>query len=183
MRNRLFAEYAPEVHGTALPTGVKVREATAADAPEIVAAMVERHDEEPQGFAAQLAREIAASEALVLVATVDGRFAGFGRAAFFEPAVGAPADSAPAGWYLFGVLVTPQHRRRGIARELTRRRLEWIAARSDAAYYIANALNRASLDLHKEFSFSELTRDFSFPDATFTGGVGVLCRADLRAGR
>jgi GNAT superfamily N-acetyltransferase len=182
-RSRLFADYAPEARGAALPAGLELREATSPDAPEIVAAMIERHGKEPHDFAAQLRQQIAASDALVLVATVDDRFAGFGRAAFFEPTHDAPSNSAPSGWYLFGVLVTTPHRRCGIARELTRRRLEWISARADEAFYFANALNRASLDLHRELGFSELTRDFSFPGATFTGGVGVLCRAQLRSDR
>jgi ribosomal protein S18 acetylase RimI-like enzyme len=62
-------------------------------------------------------------------------------------------------------------RRRGIADALTRARLERLAR---PVFYFANERNRASIDLHAPFGFDELTRDFWHPDATFTGGVGIL---------
>ncbi len=81
------------------------------------------------------------------------------------------------------MIVDPAHRRRGIAAELTRRRLKWIAERAGEAFYFANARNQVSIDLHARFGFVELTRDFAYPGATFAGGAGILFRADLVMGR
>ena len=115
----------------------------------------------------------------VLVAASPTELVGYGRIAWFEPATDAPADTAPAGWYLIGLSVAPSRRRRGFARALTEQRLDWVAARADEAWYFANEENRISLALHASLGFVEVTRDFSFPGVTFAGGTGVLARADL----
>jgi ribosomal protein S18 acetylase RimI-like enzyme len=106
---------------------------------------------------------------------------GYGKVSYFVPAKDAPSNPAPEGYYLGGVTVAPEFRRRRIALELTRQRLVWIAQRADEAYYFANALNRASIDLHARLGFVELTREFHHPSASFTGGVGILFRVDLRS--
>jgi hypothetical protein len=62
---------------------------------------------------------------------------------------------------------------------LTLARLDWIAGRHDQAFYFTNARNVASIELHREFGFAEVTRDFTFPGASFEGGIGVLFRAAL----
>lgn len=74
----------------------------------------------------------------------------------------------------------PDQRRRGIGRALTLARLEWIAARGEKAYYFANEMNRASIDLHAAVGFVELTRDFQHPGAQFSGGSGILFECDFR---
>jgi ribosomal protein S18 acetylase RimI-like enzyme len=92
-------------------------------------------------------RERAVSEDhhLLLVAALGASVAGFARATRFQPGPDAPANTAPPGWYLSGVIVDPAHRRRGIAAELTRRRLKWIAERAGEAFYFANARNQVSI--------------------------------------
>ena len=85
----------------------------------------------------------------------------------------------PPGWYLVGVIIGPAYRRRGVASELTRVRLAWIAQRARQAYYFANSVNRATIDLHARLGFRQVCRDFTFPNARFSGGVGVLFRIEL----
>lgn len=104
---------------------------------------------------------------------------GYGRTAWSDPEPDAPPDTAPAGWYLIGLSVDPDWRRRGIARAITAERLAWVATRAEEAWYFANADNRVSLGLHASFGFVEVTRRFSFPGVTFRGGTGVLSRVDL----
>jgi aminoglycoside 6'-N-acetyltransferase I len=127
------------------------------------------------GFAADLAR----AQRELLVAAVPGSetLAGYGRISRFDPPPDSPANVAPAGWYLGGLLVARAHRRRGIGAALTRARLDWIFARSGEAWYFSNARNDASLALHERLGFVEVTRDFVYPGVGFVGGVGVLCRA------
>ena len=111
---------------------------------------------------------------LTLVAEVGNKIVGFGRARWVSA-----ADNRPPGWYLLGVIVGPGYRRRGIAAELVRQRLAWIAGRSHEAHYFVNSLNLASIDLHRAFGFVEIQRPFCFPSVEFSGGgVGVLFRTD-----
>jgi ribosomal protein S18 acetylase RimI-like enzyme len=86
---------------------------------------------------------------LTLVAEVEARIVGFGRARYVDGLVAvADTEPVPKGWYLLGVIVAPDFRRRGIASELTRFRVEWIGQRADEAFYFANSLNLPSIDLH-----------------------------------
>jgi ribosomal protein S18 acetylase RimI-like enzyme len=116
---------------------------------------------------------------LVTVAEAVTGLLGYGRTGWFDPAPDAPANTAPTGWYLTGLSVAPDWRRRGIARALTEARLDWVADRADEAWYFANARNLVSLALHASLGFVEVTRDFSFPGVELRGGAGVLCRVDL----
>jgi ribosomal protein S18 acetylase RimI-like enzyme len=113
------------------------------------------------------------------VAEVAGRVVGYARTTYWQRPPDAPPNAAPDGWYLIGLVVDPAHRRRGIGEALTTARLKAVAARASEVWYFANARNQASLDLHKRLGFTEMTRDFWFPDLTFDGGEGVLARARL----
>ncbi len=115
----------------------------------------------------------------LFVARISGRVVAYSRVELWTPPPDGPATDAPAGWYLMGLLVDPAHRRTGVGRELTRLRLDWLRARTDRVWYFSNARNHASLALHAEHGFREVTREFNFPTVTFEGGVGVLCVADL----
>lgn len=130
----------------------------------------------PLGRALDRART---GSALVLVAKTSDQVAAYGRVerhALPEP---SPKNAAPAGWYLAGVIVRPEHRRRGIGAALTRARLAWIAGRASTAYYFANARNQASIDLHAALGFREISRDFHHPHAQFEGGAGILFASDV----
>jgi GNAT superfamily N-acetyltransferase len=156
-----------------------VREARAGDLAAIVLTLEERQGMQVDGFSELVRTEIEAEDALVLVAEVGTSFAGYGRAGGFAHPPDAPDNCAPAGFYLTGLVVAPSHRRHGIGIELTRRRLCWARDRADEAFYFANAQNRASLDLHAQLGFAEVTKDFWYPNVSFAGGRGVLCRVGL----
>jgi RimJ/RimL family protein N-acetyltransferase len=57
--------------------------------------------------------------------------------------------------------------------------MTWTAALAPEIWFFTNAANQASLRLHHRLGFREVTRDFTYPDVTFAGGTGVLCRARL----
>jgi len=175
-----FAEYRPGDISGEIPTNLVVRAAIADDCPTIVAIERELNGGiEAEQAAARCNRQVKDEGVCLLVAAAGGDTCGFARAAWFSPPEDRPANSAPAGWYLFGVIVRERWRRRGIGARLTEARLAWISERADEAYYFANALNRASIDLHERLGFRELTRSFSFPGASFQGGTGILSRIDL----
>jgi ribosomal protein S18 acetylase RimI-like enzyme len=158
-----------------------VRPGAVADVAALVA-LAAREGRDADAMRMRFAADLARPERELLVAVVNptGALAGYGRIARFDPEPDAPANVAPAGWYLGGLLVGGGHRRHGIGSALTRARLEWIFARSDEAWYFSNARNVASLALHERLGFVEVTRDFVFPGVGFAGGVGVLCRAVRR---
>jgi len=122
-------------------------------------------------------RDVALPERRLLVAIVGDQIAGYGRTGYFTPPVDAPANVAPEGYYLGGLLVGAQWRRRGLGGELTVARVAWVFEHAPEVWYFTNARNRASLELHFKAGFAEVTRDFVFPGVSFDGGVGVLCRA------
>jgi ribosomal protein S18 acetylase RimI-like enzyme len=180
----MFADYLPDAKGELPPAGLLIREAASADCTAIAEIQHDRDAEiETSEAEVRCHAQVADPAVCLLVASIEGEICGFGRAARFEPDADAPSDSAPAGWYLLGLIVRDGWRRRGIGARLTGRRLEWIADRADEAFYFVNADNRPSLDLHEAMGFREVTRAFSFPGATFRGGVGSLCQIDLTGRR
>jgi ribosomal protein S18 acetylase RimI-like enzyme len=180
----LFQAYAPGApRGEPLP-GLAIRPATPADAPALAAIKTERDGWPLEKNRAAFERSTATPRPdvhLLVAEASPGAVVAFGRAWLFRPPPDAPANAAPAGWYLAGVIVAGAFRRRSVGAALTAARLAWIAERAREAYYFANAQNRVSIDLHARFGFRELTRDFWLPDARFEGGVGILFRADLAA--
>jgi GNAT superfamily N-acetyltransferase len=164
-----------------------IRPSVIEDRDELARIRSQRGDGTVEHFIERYDRDLknhgAAPDNLLLTATVDGVIVGFAKVAWIEPKPDAPANAAPAAFYLAGVNVDLEHRRRGIGRELTRRRMEWIAERASEVFYFANARNLTTIDLHAELGFLEVTRDFYVSGATFDGGVGILFRATVREGR
>jgi ribosomal protein S18 acetylase RimI-like enzyme len=182
-RSNMFAAYAPRDPSTVTistrPQDLEIVPATADDADDVARLLAWR-----EGFSlADAARRTNETlniprENLFLVARIAGQLAGFARAEFVQHKP-TPYEHVPQGWYLVGVIIDAAHRRRGIGLELTRARLAWIGKRAREAYYFANSTNRATIDLHARLGFREIMRDFTFPRATFTGGLGVLFRVEL----
>lgn len=118
-------------------------------------------------------------QTLLLVAALHRKIIGFGKAAFFSPPDNAPENTIPAGWYLSGMIIRPQYRRRGVGAALTSARLSRIAETADRLFYFSNARNTVSIALHTRFGFVELTRNFHVPNVQFEGGEGILFFCDV----
>lgn len=186
----LFAEYRPRGGGdvddaarTVPPASLVIRDVVEADVDAVARIVHERDGGELAAHVAGLERGLRnrpnPPDDLLLAAVVEGRVVGFARARTFEPPAGAPANCAPAGWYLNGVTIAPDMRRRGVALALTRARMSHVARHADSVWCFTNVMNRASVDLHARLGFVEVTRDFWFPGVTFAGGTGILLRAGL----
>lgn len=126
-----------------------------------------------------LAKYLADSSRCLFVARYEDAVIAYGKVDYFKPPPDSPSTVAPEGYYLGGLVVTAAARRSGVGAALTRARMAWAAERASEIWYFSNARNRVSLDLHAKLGFSEVTRDFEYPGASFIGGVGVLCRAHL----
>ena len=181
----LFEPYRPQLEDGERPPVAEdllIRTALTSDVPELSDIEDAREGGETAAHAAKLEKLLASSaarKARVLAAQHGPRLVGIAKITRFTPPPDSPPNMAPAGWYLSGVIVAEDYRRRGIGRRLTQARLNWIAERDRAAYYFSNARNRASIDLHRAFGFVELSRDFTFPGASFEGGAGSLFKAEL----
>jgi ribosomal protein S18 acetylase RimI-like enzyme len=165
------------------PAGLEIRHAKPDDCSAIAAMEASRDGAASEPARRRCMEQAADPETILLVAFVDGHVVGFARAGRLRPATDAAQEASVGGltdgWYLIGLVVVDAWRRRGIGRALTEARLDWIAERADAAYYFVNARNRASIDLHRELGFVEISRRFSAPGVTFEGGRGLLYRLDL----
>ncbi|UKA50964.1 GNAT family N-acetyltransferase [Arthrobacter sp. FW305-123] len=93
-----------------------------------------------------------AADRIVLVAVMQSEIVGIAKTHFH----GEPDGHAPAGHYLGGVVVHPNHRRRGIGAALTRARVDWIWSRSSTVYYFANENNTASIRMHQAMGFQSV---------------------------
>ncbi len=173
----LFADFSPD-GGKPPLTGVSIRPAREEDLDHVAALAQKRDGGELDAHRKNAARMLEHPDRCALLIAEDGgSFLGFGKCGHISG-----RGNAPEGWYLTGIVVMPDRRRRGVGRELTRARLEWIAHRAPGAYYFASAQNRVSLALHEPFGFREVKRDLEIPGVTFTGGVGILFRAPLDGG-
>jgi ribosomal protein S18 acetylase RimI-like enzyme len=163
-------------HDPADPIARFVRPAGAADVDALVELAI-RTGEDPETMRRRFESDLDIPERMLILATAAGQVAGYGRTLYFSPDDGALPYVAPAGFYLAGLLVAPSSRRQGLGRAITRARMAWAFERADEVWYFTSAGNRASIALHAELGFVEVTRDFSFPDVSFEGGSGVLGRA------
>ena len=181
----LFAPYRPRAASGTPPDRIAdlvIRGAETRDAAVLGALAAEREGRDPateaREFEARL-RAVDTSRDRIWVAESAASVIGYAKAHRFVHPDRAPAHAAPEGWYLSGVVVSSQHRRRGVGTALTLERLRWLSQRAARAYYFANALNRASIDLHARLGFTEMAHDFWYPGATFTGGAGILFACEL----
>lgn len=170
-----FAAYQP---GAGLgPVQVRLRGATERDVKTLNAIQLRAGR---SAHTETLRRTILDKDRFVVVAELDGEEGAevVGWAQTYHHAV--LTDSAPEGHYLSGVTVDPAWRRRGIAAAMTDARIAWVAERADEVFYVVNIGNRASIDLHTRWGFHEVERGPRFAGIEFSGGVGLLMRADLR---
>lgn len=172
-----FAEYQPGV--VRRTVDVVVRPAVDADLTRCAELIVSRTGGAVDVRRARLAADLADPEKYTVVAEVDGEVAGYALVLRHRISPTDPPNTAPDGYYLIGLIVAPEHRRHGIGELLTRERIRWTAERADEVFYFANVANGATLDLHLSFGFTEVTRDFTFPNAPLKPGTCVLLRAPI----
>lgn len=172
----LFAPYQPDAHGVPL-RDVVLRTACREDLPFTAALAAGREGGELREWAAIHGRQFDDERRVLLVAEHGGEVIAYAWLAWLTP-VAEGGRNAPDGWYLSGVFVAPEFRRRGIGRGLTQARIDWVLAREAAAHFVVSASNRASRILHAELGFEEVTDDFVVPGVVFGNQDGILCRLD-----
>ena len=183
VREGLFAEHQPEREGVRPTKDWEVRLATAEDAWAIATVVQEREGGDLDEMRAHAGRELAAiasgAEDALWVGERGGEIVAFARACHKRPTEERPLGDMPEAWILGGVIVSPPHRRLGIAHELVRARIEWLKERTDVCYYAGSIQNQVTIDLHAPFGFEQVKYDIDHPGVGFTGGVGALYRLHL----
>jgi ribosomal protein S18 acetylase RimI-like enzyme len=170
-----FAAYVPHPVERHAPVAAVVAEATGADVSALARLQARARGGSPGDWADRIQRALKGERSLVVTAKVSGTAVGYANAAFLPE---HPVDHAPAGYYLTGVTVDPAWRRRGIAKQLTRRRMDWGWERDSAIWCFVSVGNPASLDLHRGLGFDHVTTGASFQGIEFARGEGWLLRAD-----
>lgn len=173
-----YAPYDPGARRSGAPLDAVLRPVTYADIDNLAEIDITVVVRTAEGWAAAIAKTLR-GERLLLVADMDGTIGAFAQAHHLDE---HPVDHAPGGYYLTGVTVLPPYRRAGLARDFTVARLEWIAERADEAWYFAAAANAASIRLHEQLAFIEVSRAPSIHGVEFGADHGVLFRRVL-AGR
>jgi ribosomal protein S18 acetylase RimI-like enzyme len=174
-----FADYQPDAERQDLSTPVEIRPARDEDLDACAALIVTRTGGSAAERRERLVADLANPDRHTVVACVDGEVIGYAAVIRHQVSPTDPPNVAPSGYYLIGLIVSPDWRRHGIGELLTQARMQWTASRADQIYYFANLANASILDLHQRFRFTEVTRDFTFPRAPLQPGTCVLLRADL----
>ena len=172
-----FAEYRPGA--TRHHADVVVRPAEVTDLAACADLIVSRTGGSADDRHNRLQADLDDLDRYSVVAVVGGDVIGYGGVIRHEVSPADPPNMAPTGYYLVDLIVTHQWRRHGVGELLTRDRMRWVAGRADEIYCFANLGNGATLDLHQSLTFTEVTRDFTFPGDPLKPGTGVLLRADL----
>ncbi|MFP5417066.1 MAG: N-acetyltransferase family protein [Actinomycetes bacterium] len=172
--NSLIAPFAPDAHGVPLPDAV-VRLADRVDLCRTGALSAQREGGDPAEWTAQHERRFDDERHTLVVAEYRGEIIGYGWLSWLTPTADG-GRNAPDGWYLSGVVVSPDFRRRGLGRRLTQARIEWALAHGGAVHYVVAARNHASRTLHSSLGFQEITTDFTLPGVVFGNNDGILCR-------
>ena len=118
---------------------------------------------------------------MLFVAEEAGQIVGYGRVRHVPPLEEVdPPLRPPTGWYLIGMIVDPQHRRRGIGRLLTQARLDWLQGRAPEVFYFTRSTNEVSIALHEAWNFQVHSTHFFFPRTGLQAGDGTMFRLGLQ---
>ena len=173
---RGFAPYQPSRARTPPSDLIRIRSATINDLLSIM--RVQAEAERPAATMSSLEQAISDPEREVVVGTMESMIVGWAKTHYWDHSDGPAA----AGHYLGGVTVAPNSRRRGVADALTAARLQWISQRATQAWYVVNAKNMPSMDLHRRWGFHEVARSDRFHSTNFSGGEGIFFCAVSRDG-
>lgn len=176
-----FAEYAPDAHGVGVE-GLSITEALPEHAPLSARVEVAREGGDAAQIIPLIARELSLIQQgkrkrYTCLGRVGGAVVSYARCGYREPDPRFPG--LPEGWYLIGINVLPQWRRRGIGAALTAHRLAWLSVRTDEVYYNTSPVNRASAAMHRPFGFSLVAEGVAAPGKGPYQSEQLLFRARL----
>lgn len=185
-KKSLFARFQPDIKGKPLD-GVVYRLVFESDANEIAKITFEREGlSKNKDFGFYLERtkkELedieSAIEFNLIVAEYKKEIVGFGRSIYYDLRKTQVPYFSPSGWYLMGLVVKPNFRRRGIGRRITEERMALISENSNEVYFVINSINRVSIELHKKLGFKKIDEGKGFLKIKFDGRKGYLFKKEI----
>ncbi len=179
-----YAAYDPDAQRVGARHGTEcVRPARPEDAAAIARISAEREGLDEDEIRPRVLGELTAdgmgTEHHVFVAEVDRQVVGYGRIRDLTHADHGLPEVLREGWYLTGVVVAPEFRRRSLGAALTRARIEWVRARATEVHFVTNLRNHTSIDLHAAFGFEQIACEFEYPRAGLPLGAGAAFRLTL----
>lgn len=154
----MFSDYDPTAIGEHCDANVRV--ATRDDLEAIATLRSARNGRSIDHNRAEVSAEFGRDGAQLFIAELEGAVVAFGRCKRFGDDAHPPGR--PTGWYLSGIIVQDEFRRRGIGRALVDARVKWLRQRADIAWALVARENRASLDMLEAAGFEpsmQLTAD------------------------
>ncbi|MEE2857873.1 MAG: GNAT family N-acetyltransferase [Planctomycetota bacterium] len=171
-----FVRYITDRPVDAVPVvGLEIDEATCDDLPAVADLIAQRERNDPERHLEYLNEQLVegSNSCQIFIARLKQVLVAYARISRHQ------YPDLPVGWYLTGLVIAPDHQRRGIGRAVTEHRIHWLRSRSDfdqieRLYYFASSRNDASRDLHARLGFTEIERNISVPGCTFEDGIGIL---------
>ena len=168
-QNSHYAEYLSNSNQEPT-TDVQIRFAVPTDASDIGKIEVKVYGEYPDPFdqvIEKINKAIKAQESNEIlqktwVAIKNRKIIGFSKIGFRKNIVNDFPDLVK-GWYLTGVTIHTNWRRKGIAGLLVQTRMDWLKDKTNEVYYWSNKKNRVSEALHKKFGFKEIKSSIYTP--------------------
>ncbi|MBW4077016.1 MAG: GNAT family N-acetyltransferase [Acidobacteria bacterium] len=152
---------------------VEIREATISDIPEC-AAMIAAHEAgDVKYWQERFEADLGNPRRSFLVASFNDQVIGYGHTVRHDQVI-LDEEAGPDGYFLSGLLVTPDLRRGGVGSKLTGARIDRLRERTDMIYYYADPENEATISMHARLGFKE------FRSMTRFGKPFTLFRLDLR---
>jgi GNAT superfamily N-acetyltransferase len=96
----------------------------------------------------------------------DTSLIAYAGARFYDPqqdeSMYGTSQLLPTGWYLRGLKVRTEWRRTGVARELTGRRIEWLATRTQTIFVFLNDEKKETLPMYHQLGFETISTGWEF---------------------
>lgn len=152
---------------------VDIREAETSDIPACAAMIAAHESSDVKYWQDRFEIDLANPRRKFLVATFNEEVVGYGHTVHHDRAT-TNEESAPSGYFLSGLLVSPEFRRSGIGSSLTGARIDLLRPDAERIYYYADPENVETISMHARLGFEE------YRSMTRFGKQFTLFRLDLR---
>ncbi len=115
------------------------------------------------------------SSIFIFVAIIDNIVVGHGKLFYYSKEKHDVEFKSPEGWYLNGVIVAPEFRRKGVAKALLSFRESFILEKKgNEVFSIVSVENIPSISYHTSLGFKEQERAPGYLSVKLKCGEGIL---------
>ncbi len=128
------------------------------------------------GFSKELT-EFGENKLRIYIAKINQNVVGFCRIRLFEKYEFPEAKDELLGWYLMGIIICENHRRKGIGTRLSEMAMKDIKKENDI-FVLINKENNSSIEMHKNLGFEIIAKGDQFFKVSFSGGNGYILKRE-----